>query len=190
MAQIECLQLETGFESLVRQAVSHRAETNLRSSAFCSARVGKTWALSKPGDRCLYSFSNMTEHYFTTAPGDQRRPCCKNSPSKCCRFLASACSSSVHISISRTSNLGYANPQTLVVNYDNHCNGIFFCCPLSWPTETTLEKLSLKLKLAMFSLNAVAEVSGFFWGWGRNASKKIQQPGDLTSTPRFPYTCG
>lgn len=39
MAQIECLQLETGFESLVRQAVSHRRETNLRSSAFHSPRV-------------------------------------------------------------------------------------------------------------------------------------------------------
>lgn len=74
---------------------------------------------------CLYSFPNVTERYFATAPSDQRRLCCKSSPPKCCDFLASACSSSVHVSISRTSNHGYVNPQILVVNYDNHCIGIF-----------------------------------------------------------------
>jgi len=132
--------------------VSHRGETNLRSLAFHSPRVGNTGALSKPSDRCLYSCPNMTECYFTAAPSDQRRLCCKNSLSKCCCFLPSACSSSVHISTSRTSNHGYANPHILVVNYDNHCTGIFFCCLLSWPTQTTLEKLPLKIKLAMFSL--------------------------------------
>lgn len=40
------------------------------------------------------------------------------------------CFSSVHISSCRTSNHGHINPQTQVVNCDNHCIGTFFSSSL------------------------------------------------------------
>lgn len=42
----------------------------------------------------------------------------------------------------------------------------------------------------MFSLNEVRKFLGFFFWVGECQCKRIQQLGDLPSTPSCPYTCG
>lgn len=121
MAQIEHLQLESGFQSLVRQAMSRRWDKSQELS-FPFSRAGKTWehvVVIASTDLQTWLSATSSLHLVT------REGHAANSPSKCCGFLASACSSSAHVSVSRTSNYGYVNPQMLVVNYDNHCTGIF-----------------------------------------------------------------
>lgn len=121
MVQIECLQLGSGFQSLVRQQ-HHWDETNLRSLAFHSLGLIRPeqiwWSLLL----LVPKHDWVLLHHCTWWP---EKAMLQNSPSKCCGFLASVCSSSGHVSVSRANDHGYANPQMLVVNYENHCIGIF-----------------------------------------------------------------